>query len=228
MSDLLLKATNLHKSFAGPNGSPVQAVEGVDLEARKGEFIALRGPSGCGKSTLLFVAGGLLRPEEGIVEIDGENLYDQDAAKRASIRANHLGFVFQQFHLVPYLDALDNVLAPTLARSISNAEEKANSLLDRFGLSNRRRHVPATLSVGEQQRVALARALLLEPKLLLADEPTGNLDPENAESILSHLATFSKEGGAVLMVTHDDRAAQRASRSIHMVGGTPESIKSIS
>ena len=219
MSDLILEASNLHKAFAGPNGSPVTAVEGVDLVAGEGEFLALRGPSGCGKSTLLFVVGGLLRPDEGKVEISGENLYDQDSSKRASIRAHHIGFVFQQFHLVPYLNALENVLAPTLARSIPDAHEKASSLLNTFGLSDRRNHVPAALSVGEQQRVALARALLLGPKVMLADEPTGNLDPENADSILSHLGAFADAGGAVLMATHDERAAERASRSILMDKG---------
>ncbi len=219
MIDPILKATAVRKSFAGSNGSPVTALNGVDLQAQAGNFVALRGPSGCGKSTLLFVAGGLLRPDEGEVEVAGENLYGQGAAKRASIRANYVGFVFQQFHLVPYLDALDNVLAPTLARSMANANDKASSLLEAFGLSDRRHHVPATLSVGEQQRVALARALLLEPKLLLADEPTGNLDPENAESTLSHLSAFAEAGGAVLMVTHDDRAAERASHSILMDAG---------
>lgn len=219
MTESILTARNICKSFAGPNKSVVNAVEGVDLEATAGDFVALRGPSGCGKSTLLFVVSGLLRPDEGVVEIAGKNLYEQDAGTRASIRANHIGFVFQQFHLVPYLSTFDNVLAPTLARSISDASDKANSLLDAFGLIERRDHVPAALSVGEQQRVALARALLLEPKLLLADEPTGNLDPENAESILSHLAAFAEDGGAVIMVTHDERAAEQASRSIQMQQG---------
>ena len=219
MTDLILEVTNVHKTFAGTNGSSVKAVEGVDLEARAGEFLALRGPSGCGKSTLLFVTGGLLRPDEGKVEIAGESLYEQDAAKQASIRASQVGFVFQQFHLVPYLNALDNVLAPTLARSIPDATEKANALLETFGLSDRRGHVPSTLSVGEQQRVALARALLPEPKLLLADEPTGNLDPENAKAILTRLGDFAAAGGAVIMVTHDDRAAEHATRSIQMDKG---------
>jgi len=219
MTDPLLRTTNVHKSFAGPNDSTVSAVEEANLVVDKGDFVALRGPSGCGKSTLLFVAGGLLRPDAGEVVIGGENLYRQNTSRRAKIRASKVGFVFQQFHLVPYLDTLDNVLAPTLARSIPDAREKANSLLEAFGLSNRRHHVPATLSVGEQQRVALARALLPEPNLLLADEPTGNLDPENAEAILSHLLTFSKDGGAVLMVTHDDRAAEQATRSILMDKG---------
>mgnify|MGYP001158336408 FL=1 len=219
MTDLILKTTNVHKAFAGPTGSTVTAVEGVDLEARSGEFLALRGPSGCGKSTLLFVAGGLLRPDRGKVEISGENLYQQNAGKRASIRASQVGFVFQQFHLVPYLSALENVLSPTLALSIPNATQKADALLEKFGLSERRGHVPSALSVGEQQRVALARALLLEPKLLLADEPTGNLDPENAEAIWARLSTFAEAGGAVIMVTHDDRATERASRSILMDKG---------
>ena len=219
MTDLILEVTNVHKTFAGTNGSSVKAVEGVDLEARAGEFLALRGPSGCGKSTLLFVTGGLLRPDEGKVEIAGQSLYEQDAAKQASIRASQVGFVFQQFHLVPYLNALDNVLAPTLARAIPDATEKANALLETFGLSDRRGHVPSTLSVGEQQRVALARALLPEPKLLLADEPTGNLDPENANAILARLGDFAAAGGAVIMVTHDDRAAEHATRSIQMDKG---------
>ncbi len=153
------------------------------------------------------------------MEIAGENLYEQDSGKRASIRAMQVGFVFQQFHLVPYLNALENVLSPTLARAIPDATQKADALLEKFGLSERRDHVPSALSVGEQQRVALARALLLEPKLLLADEPTGNLDPENAEAILARLVAFAEDGGAVIMVTHDDRAAENASRSLLMDKG---------
>ncbi len=219
MTDLILKATNIRKTFAGPKGSPVIAVDGVDLKVEAGEFVALRGSSGCGKSTILFMAGGLLRPDDGEVEIMGERPYEQDAAKRAIVRAKHVGFVFQQFHLVPYLDALDNILSPTLARSVPNAESKAKTLLEEFGLADRRHHVPTALSVGEQQRVALARALLLGPKLLLADEPTGNLDPDNADIILAHLSTFAEAGGAVLMVTHDERAAQYATRTIHMEEG---------
>jgi len=219
MTDLILKTTNVRKTFAGPKGSLITAVDGVDLEVEASEFVALRGSSGCGKSTVLFIAGGLLRPDKGEVEIMGERPYEQDAAKRAGIRAKHIGFVFQQFHLVPYLDALDNILCPTLARSLPDAESKATTLLEDFGLADRRHHVPAALSVGEQQRVALARALLLKPKLLLADEPTGNLDPENADVILAHLSAFAEAGGAVLMVTHDDRAAQHATRSIRMDKG---------
>ena len=220
MSEVTLRATNVHKTFAGPKGSSVTAVNDMSLEIASGEFVALGGSSGCGKSTILLIAGGLLRPDQGELEIMGTRPYEVDSTRRASIRSQYIGFVFQQFHLVPYLDALDNVLAPTLARSLPDAEDKAMALLENFGLTERRHHVPSALSVGEQQRVALARALLLEPQLLLADEPTGNLDPENADSILDHLVAFAKEGGAVLMVTHDDRAANRASRSIRMEKGS--------
>ena len=210
----------MQKTFAGPKGSSVTAVNDMSLEIASGEFVAMGGSSGCGKSTILLIAGGLLRPDQGELEIMGTRPYEVDSTRRASIRSQYIGFVFQQFHLVPYLDALDNVLAPTLARSLPDAEDKAMALLEKFGLTERRHHVPSALSVGEQQRVALARALLLEPKLLLADEPTGNLDPENTDSILDHLVAFAKEGGAVLMVTHDDLAANRASRSIRMEKGS--------
>ncbi|MBT7923232.1 MAG: ABC transporter ATP-binding protein [Opitutae bacterium] len=220
MSEVTLRATNVQKTFAGPKGSSVTAVNDMSLEIASGEFVAMGGSSGCGKSTILLIAGGLLRPDQGELEIMGTRPYEVDSTRRASIRSQYIGFVFQQFHLVPYLDALDNVLAPTLARSLPDAEDKAMALLEKFGLTERRHHVPSALSVGEQQRVALARALLLEPKLLLADEPTGNLDPENADSILDHLVAFAKEGGAVLMVTHDDLAANRASRSIRMEKGS--------
>ncbi|MBT3569750.1 MAG: ABC transporter ATP-binding protein [Opitutae bacterium] len=220
MSEVTLRATNVQKTFAGPKGSSVTAVNDMSLEIASGEFVAMGGSSGCGKSTILLIAGGLLRPDQGELEIMGTRPYEVDSTRRASIRSQYIGFVFQQFHLVPYLDALDNVLAPTLARSLPDAEDKAMALLEKFGLTERRHHVPSALSVGEQQRVALARALLLEPKLLLADEPTGNLDPENTDSILDHLVAFAKEGGAVLMVTHDDLAANRASRSIRMEKGS--------
>ena len=220
MSEVTLRATNVQKTFAGPKGSSVTAVNDMSLEIASGEFVAMGGSSGCGKSTILLIAGGLLRPDQGELEIMGTRPYEVDSTRRASIRSQYIGFVFQQFHLVPYLDALDNVLAPTLARSLPDAEDKAMALLEKFGLTERRHHVPSALSVGEQQRVALARALLLEPQLLLADEPTGNLDPENTDSILDHLVAFAKEGGAVLMVTHDDLAANRASRSIRMEKGS--------
>jgi ABC-type lipoprotein export system ATPase subunit len=138
------------------------------------------------------------------------------ADQRAGFRAQHLGFVFQQFHLVPFLSVLDNVLAPALAAAVPDARERAEELVAHFGLQSRRQHVPAELSTGERQRTALARALLNRPKLLLADEPTGNLDRENAGIVLEHLVRFSRAGGAVLLVSHDDHAVKHADRIIQL------------
>jgi ABC-type lipoprotein export system ATPase subunit len=215
-----LQFSNVAKVYAGANGK-VGALEDVTFALDGGDFTAVQGPSGCGKSTLLLVAGGLLRPDSGQVTIDDADLYSMSAEQRADFRAANIGFVFQQFHLVPYLNVLDNVLAAAnLHRHAeTNYAARAAELLDRFGLSGRSKHVPAALSTGERQRTALARALLNEPKILLADEPTGNLDDENAGIVLDHLAQFAGAGGAVLLVTHDRDAASRARRQIKMNAG---------
>jgi putative ABC transport system ATP-binding protein len=210
---MLLKIDNLTKTY--PSGSEtVRAVDGVSLSVDAGEFVAVQGPSGCGKTTLLLVAGALLAPDSGTVKIAGENPYDLPADRRARFRAKRVGFVFQQFHLVPYLSVLDNVLAPSLAMEpeASGLRERALSLISDFGLANRQHHVPGQLSTGERQRTALARALLNSPSVILADEPTGNLDQENAQVVLGYLAEFAASGGAVLMVTHDSEAAAKADR----------------
>lgn len=198
----------------------VQALDEVSLTLENGEFVALHGPSGCGKSTLLLMAGGLLSPDSGTLTIAGGHPYALGAEARAAFRALHVGFVFQQFHLIPYLDVLDNVLVGELAGTGGDHRERARELLDAFQLGHRLHHVPSKLSIGEQQRVALARAFLRSPALILADEPTGNLDTENAAIILEHLGRFAASGnGAVLMVTHDDRARAAASRSVEMRDG---------
>jgi len=213
-----LQIRELSKSYPGPQGT-VRAVEGVSLTVGAGEFVAVEGPSGCGKTTLLLAAGGLLEPSRGHVLIDGQDLYALSTERRAQFRAANLGFVFQQFHLVPYLSVLDNVLAPTLAKPAPEARPRARELLARFGLGDRADHVPAALSTGERQRTALARALLHCPKLLLADEPTGNLDPANAQVVLGYLAEFARDGGAVLLVTHDAAARALAHRTLKLRGG---------
>jgi len=214
-----VKAENLHKRFVTAEGE-VHAVDGVSFEMSAGDFVALHGPSGCGKSTLLLMTGGLLSPDEGHIEIAGENPYKLNAEGRAAFRGEHVGFVFQQFHLIPYLDVLDNVLIGELAgETKTSLVDRAHELLDKFNISHRLNHVPSKLSIGEQQRVALARALLRGPELVLADEPTGNLDPENSEIILQHLADFADDGGAVIMVTHDDRARAAAKKSMHLDDG---------
>ena len=219
---MILQSTDLVKRFATSHGV-VDAVDGVSLGIEASEFVALYGASGCGKSTLLLMAGGLLSPDEGTIEIDGVNPYELSPNDRAAFRADHVGFVFQQFYLIPYLDVLDNVLVCGLAGEAPGKgealQERAEDLLEKFNLSHRLHHVPSALSVGEQQRVALARAMLRGPRLVLADEPTGNLDKENAGVILENLADFARDGGAVLMVTHDDQARGAAGRALHLVEG---------
>ena len=215
MTDIILKCENARKAFPAAGGEVV-AVSGVDLEVMSGEFVALYGASGCGKSTLLLMAGGLMEPTSGQISVRGQGLYKLDASQRSNFRAQNIGFLFQQFHLIPYLNVLENVLTPTLAGDVENAEDKARELLKRFSLDHRLTHTPSKLSTGEQQRVALVRALLRSPKLLLADEPTGNLDTQNSQAVLDCLDEFAKSGGAVVMATHDPAALERTSRSVSL------------
>jgi ABC-type lipoprotein export system ATPase subunit len=217
----MLTLNDIRKTFAGPSGQ-VCAVDGVSLVVKAGEFIAVRGPSGCGKSTLLLAAGALQRPDAGQISVAGQDPYALSSEARARFRAANIGFVFQQFHLVPFLDVLDNVLTPSLALPQPDAPARARKLLEQFGLGPRLRHVPAALSTGEKQRTALARALLNSPKLLLADEPTGNLDEENGRNVLGILADYARNGGAVLLVTHDPKVAGFASRILQMKDGRLE------
>ena len=212
-----LSVENLSKSFPDA-AEEVHAVIDVTLEIAGGEFVALRGPSGCGKSTLLMAAGGLLEPSGGSVSVLGTDLYSLNQDGRARFRAENIGFVFQQFHLIPYLDVRDNILAASLATGAGD-EERANKLLEHFGLTHRARHVPAALSTGEKQRAAMARALFNNPKLILADEPTGNLDRDNAESLLEQLSTFTNDGGSVLLVTHDARVEGHSDRTVEISEG---------
>jgi ABC-type lipoprotein export system ATPase subunit len=214
----LLQAENLSKAFAGPLG-PVQALDGVSLDLESGDFLAIMGPSGCGKSTLLFSLGTMLHPDSGALLIDKCNPYALTGEKRADLRAKTIGFVFQQFHLAPYLTVLDNVRAPALALPSPDATARAMELVKKFGLADRAWHVPSMLSTGERQRTALARALFNRPKILLADEPTGNLDDESASIVLSQLDAFAEQGGGVILVTHEKHAANHARSILHMREG---------
>ena len=215
---MLISLDHITKSYTG-NVENVVAVDDVSVSVDSGEFVAVVGPSGCGKTTLLLVAGGLLRPDSGQVTIDGADPYSLSTEQRARFRAERIGFVFQQFHLVPYLNVLDNVLAPALVTGDPTARQRADGLVQRFGLADRVRHRPGQLSTGERQRVALARALLNKPKVILADEPTGNLDGENSDEVLKALQAFANEGGAVLLVTHDPNAVAFAGRKVVLAGG---------
>ena len=214
----MLKAVNISQTYEGLRGN-VTALDSVTLNVEAGEFVIVQGPSGSGKTTLLLAAGGLLRPGEGSVEINGVDVYGMPLDKRAQFRASEIGFVFQQFHLISYLTVLENILMPSLAIHNPDAEKHALELLERFNMTGRMHHIPQELSTGERQRTAMARALLNNPKLILADEPTGNLDRDNADVVLSTFDDFARSGGAVLLVTHDDAVSHYAHRTLKLVNG---------
>lgn len=199
----------------------VHALREVDLEVREGEFLALTGASGSGKSTLLGVLGGITPPDHGVVEIDGIDVYSLGTERLADFRREFVGFVFQQFHLVPYLTAAENVMLPLCAsrRPVGERRERAAEVLRRVGLAGKLRRLPSQLSGGEQQRVAIARALVNEPPLLLTDEPTGNLDTRTGEEIFALFRELNGAGETIVMVTHDPGLASRADRVVRMRDG---------
>lgn len=221
MSKEIIKVSGLVKTYHGSgHRTDVHALRGVDLSLNSGEFIALRGPSGCGKTSLLMAIGGLMQPDKGEISINGKNPYALSTAQRALFRADNMGFVFQSFYLIPYLTVMENVMVCRLTRRKKlDLETTASLLLEKLGLSNRKNHLPSELSIGEQQRTALARAMCGGASIILADEPTGNLDTENGAIVLKHLADFAKNGGCVLMVTHDQLAADYTFRYIDMKDG---------
>jgi ABC-type lipoprotein export system ATPase subunit len=197
----------------------VRALDGVSFEIPAGKYVAIRGPSGCGKSTMLSLAGGLALPTAGRVIVSDTEVSALSSANRASFRARNVGFVFQMFHLLPYLNVMDNILVAADNANDTEVRQRATSMLDQFGLKERQEHRPSQLSAGERQRVAMARALLNRPSLLLADEPTGNLDPDNAAAVLDVLDHFHGEGGTIVLVTHEEHAASRAEYTIAMRAG---------
>ena len=220
-SEPLLRATDLHKAFR-VGARAIEVLRGVALEVRAGESVAIVGASGAGKSTLLNTLAGLEPPNSGAVWMEGRPVYRLGRATRARLRAERIGFVFQAYPLLPELDALENVMVPALLarRSWREARERAAHLLGRVGLGDRAAHRPHELSGGEQQRVAIARALVNHPALLLADEPTGNLDSATGAQILDVLCQAGSESGTtLLLVTHEAGAAQRFARVIEMADG---------
>jgi lipoprotein-releasing system ATP-binding protein len=217
----LITARNLRKTYALGRRS-LEVLCGVDLTVDRGEFLALRGASGAGKSTLLHLLGGLDTPNAGEIRFNGRDLVALSNGAMAEFRNRSVGFIFQSYHLLPELDALENVCLPArMARiSIDDCVPRAQQLLERVGLKDRMDHKPYELSGGEQQRVAIARALINEPALILADEPTGNLDSHTGEGIIELLCAIQRERQATLIVaTHDTEVAARAPRVIHLVDG---------
>ena len=197
------------------------ALAGVHMEIRKGEYVSIAGPSGCGKSTLLSILGLLDTPTEGTYVLNGRPVANLSLAERARIRNREVGFIFQSFNLIGDLTVFENVELPLTYRGMKAAERKARvtAALERVGMAHRARHLPSQLSGGQQQRVAVARALVGDPAILLADEPTGNLDSRNGEAVMELLAELHRGGSTICMVTHDPRFARNADRTIHLFDG---------
>tara|TARA_R110002020_G_scaffold232366_2_gene443947 strand:- start:9304 stop:9987 length:684 start_codon:yes stop_codon:yes gene_type:complete len=216
---------NVTKSYER-RGQTVTALNSANLDIADEDFVAIVGPSGSGKTTLLSVLGGMLAPSSGIVSLDGESLYDLSVEKRTAIRAQKIGFVFQTFNLIPWLTACENVQIPLLLakKPADEQRERALEMLERVGLADRIDHRPGELSQGQQQRVALARTLANDPQVILADEPTGNLDSETRERVLEYLTEFQHDGRTIVMVTHDEAAAAYANRRIRLVEGVIQEI----
>ena len=214
----MIRCEEVTKIFC-KNGSKITSLDRFTAEVAEGEFVAVRGPSGSGKTTLLLTLGGMQRPSDGSVQLAGRDLYALSPAERARLRSSEIGFVFQMFHLVPYLDLLGNVLLACPGKPSAEVRQRAGGLMDELGLADRASHRPGELSAGERQRLAVARALLNRPKLILADEPTGNLDPENAAEVIRHLAEFHRGGGTVVLVTHGTAAETHADRILRLEQG---------
>jgi lipoprotein-releasing system ATP-binding protein len=227
--DFILKAEGLHKSYR-MGATEVRVLKGVNLDVKKGEFVAIIGASGSGKSTLLHILGALDKPTRGAVKFEKRDLGRFRAGELNRFRNRMIGFVFQFYHLLDELSVLENVFLPAMTgRSIAGwlacrrlAKNRATELLDQLGLAERAKHKPYQLSGGERQRVAIGRALMNEPKLLLADEPTGNLDSATGNGILEVLEALNRAGQTIVMVTHDERIAQRAERIVTLVDGKIE------
>jgi len=210
--------SKLYPAKAEENSGVIRALDDVSLTVMPGEWLAIMGPSGSGKSTLVNLIGCLDRPSSGNVWLAGQNVAGLSAAELTRVRAEKIGFIFQQFHLIPYLTALENVMLAQYFHSMTD-EQEALEALKRVGLKDRAYHLPAHLSGGEQQRVCIARALINDPKIILADEPTGNLDAQNEEIVLRLLREFHQQGRTIVMVTHDPVVARLADRRIELHHG---------
>jgi putative ABC transport system ATP-binding protein len=224
----MIEVSNIGKQVVTSEGT-LRILEGINLSLDKGETLAIIGPSGSGKSTLLGILAGLDMPTSGTVAIDGENITAMDEEGRAAVRAGHVGFVFQSFHLLPGLTALENVALPLELQGIDNALQTAHKYLERVGLAERVSHYPRQLSGGEQQRVALARAFACRPAILFADEPTGNLDTGTGEKINDLLFELNaEEGTTLILVTHEKTLAARCKRRLELQAGRQVELLDVS
>jgi putative ABC transport system ATP-binding protein len=216
----LIRLDNLSKVFY-TDEVETHALAGIHLEIQKGDYVAIAGPSGCGKSTLLSILGLLDSPTDGLYQLNGSAVQELDLAQRARIRNREIGFIFQSFNLIGDLTVFENVELPLTYRGMRAAErrERSQKALERVGMGHRAKHLPSQLSGGQQQRVAVARALVGEPSILLADEPTGNLDSRNGDAVMELLRDLHRNGSTICMVTHDPRFARHADRTVHLFDG---------
>jgi putative ABC transport system ATP-binding protein len=216
----MIRLENVKRTYTR-HGQTVTALQCENLRISAGEYVAVVGPSGSGKSTLLSLLGGMLSPTSGRIWLDDTSVYEQSVISRSTIRRERMGFVFQTFNLIPYLTALENVQVPLALNNVSPVSQVglATAMLQRFGLGDRLNHKPSEMSVGQQQRVALARTLVNDPQIILADEPTGNLDPTSREVVLKAFDTCYDEGRTIITVTHDLTAAARAKRRLVLNDG---------
>jgi ABC-type lipoprotein export system ATPase subunit len=203
---------NINKSYQRPGEGSLEVLSSLDFEVADGEFVAIIGPSGSGKSTLMNILGLLDRPDEGRYKLDGSDVVRQTPAQQAGMRNRTIGFVFQQFHLLPNTTAAENVELPMLYNDAGNSRERAVEALCRVGLQDRLNHYPNELSGGQQQRVAIARALVNQPRIILADEPTGNLDREAGQQVMQLFKTLNGAGSTIVFITHDPQLAEQARR----------------
>ena len=219
-TDSLIQLENITKVFF-TDEVETHALSGIQLDLQKGEYVSIAGPSGCGKSTLLAILGLLDSPTEGSYTLNGQSVANLGLAERARIRNREVGFIFQSFNLIGDLTVFENVELPLTYRGMSVDERKqaVQGALDKVGMSHRMKHYPSQLSGGQQQRVAVARALGGKPSILLADEPTGNLDSKNGDAVMQLLRDLHREGATICMVTHDPRFARHADRTIHLFDG---------
>jgi putative ABC transport system ATP-binding protein len=220
MNNTLIKLEGITKVFY-TDEVETHALSGIHLELKKGEYISIAGPSGCGKSTLLSILGLLDSPTEGSYTLNDQAVANLDHSQRARIRNREVGFIFQSFNLIGDLTVLENVELPLTYRGMGSGERKARveEALERVDMAHRMKHYPSQLSGGQQQRVAVARALGGKPAILLADEPTGNLDSKNGEAVMELLRDLHREGATICMVTHDPRFARHAERQVHLFDG---------
>jgi putative ABC transport system ATP-binding protein len=218
----MLELRNVTKDFINTKKEHVAALSDINLTVEQGDFLSVVGPSGSGKSTLLFIIGALMNPTEGEVLLRNKDIYDTTPAFRAKLRLQEIGFVFQTFNLIPYLSALDNVAVPAMLtmKSKNKAFERAKELLERFGLDARLGHTFSELSVGERQRVALCRSVINDPEIILADEPTGNLDPTMTHEVMALFQELNSSGHTIIVVTHEEDVAAYARKVMHLQNGT--------